>query len=51
MSEENADAKALNNVIKGPWKSNRVKVPDHDMVALQQDIAFIEELSESVWFK
>ena len=48
MSEENADAKALNNVIKGPWKSNRVKVPDHDMVALQQDIAFIEELSESV---
>ncbi len=48
MSEENADAKVPNNIIKGPWKSNRVKVPDHDMVALQQDIAFIEELSESV---
>ena len=48
MSEENADAKVPNNIIKGPWKSNRVKVPDHDMAALQQDIAFIEELSESV---
>ena len=48
MSEENADAKVPNNIIKGPWKSNRVKVPDHDMVALQHDIAFIEELSDSV---
>ncbi len=48
MSEENVNAELPNNVIKGPWKSNKVKVPDTDMVALQQDIAFIEELSETV---
>ncbi len=48
MSEENADAKPPSNVIKGPWKTNKVKIPDHDMVTLQQDMAFIEELSESV---
>ena len=26
MSEKNADAKKPDNVIKGPWKSNRIKV-------------------------
>jgi hypothetical protein len=36
------------NIIRGPWKSKRVKVPDHSVFELQQDLAFIEELCESV---
>ena len=48
MSEENANAKLPNNIIKGPWKSGKVKVPDHNMATLHNDMAFIEELSESV---
>ena len=39
------------NVIKGPWpvKSGReVKLPDEDVIALQQDIQFAEELTQSL---
>jgi hypothetical protein len=38
-------------VIKGPWlaKSGReVKLPDEDVIALQQDIQFAEELTQSL---
>ena len=39
------------NVIKGPWlaKSGReVKLPDTDVIAMQQDIQFAEELTQSL---
>jgi hypothetical protein len=39
------------NVIKGPWpvKSGReVKLPDEDIIAVQQDIQFAGELSQSL---
>jgi hypothetical protein len=39
------------NVITGPWsvKSGReVKLPDKDVIALQQDIQFAEELTQSL---
>ena len=39
------------NVIKGPWpvKSGReVKLPDKDVIALQRDVQFAEELTQSL---
>jgi hypothetical protein len=41
----------MENVIKGPWseKSGRkVKLPDRDIIELQQDIQFAEELTQSL---
>ena len=40
-----------NNVVKGPWpeKNGReVKLPDEDIIAMQQDIQFAEELTQSL---
>ena len=40
-----------NNVVKGPWpvKSGReVKLPDADIIAIQQNIQFAEELTQSL---
>ena len=40
-----------NNVVKGPWpvKSGReVKLPDEDIIAMQQNIQFAEELTQSL---
>ena len=42
---------APENVIKGPWtiKSNRkVKLPDQNIIELQEKIAFAEDLSKSI---
>jgi len=39
------------NVVKGPWpeKNGReVKLPDTDVIAMQQDIQFAEELTQSL---
>ena len=40
-----------NNVVKGPWpvKNGReVKLPDKDVIAMQQDMQFAEELTRSL---
>ena len=40
-----------NNVVKGPWpvKSGReVKLPNEDIIAMQQNIQFAEELTQSL---
>ena len=40
-----------NNVVKGPWpvKNGReVKLPDEDVIAMQQDMQFAEELTRSL---
>ena len=51
MSETTEIEKPKSNVIQGPWKvksSKKVVMPEHDLFEKQQDMAFIEELSESV---
>jgi hypothetical protein len=40
-----------NNVVKGPWSGKNVrevKLPDKDIIELQQDIEFAEELTQSL---
>ena len=39
---------ASNNIIQGPWKTKEVKIPKNSVFDTQQEIAFIEELSENV---
>ena len=40
---------ASNNIIQGPWKkTKKVKIPENTIFDTQQEMAFIEELSESV---
>ena len=48
MNGPNGNAPVENNIIKGPWKSKRVKVPDNSVFELQQDMLFAEELCENV---
>lgn len=51
MSETPNKEKPKSNVILGPWKAKSIKkviVPEHNLFEAQQDLAFIEELSESV---
>ena len=42
----------LNNVVKGPWLEKvgkrEVKLPDTDVIAMQQDRQFAEELTQSL---
>ena len=46
MSVENEES---GKVIKGPWKKRPVKIPNTDeILKIEEDIAFIEELSEGV---
>ena len=50
MTDE-MDESPPNNVVKGPWpvKSGReVKIPDEDVIAIQQNIQFAEELTQSL---
>ena len=48
MNGPNGNEPVENNIIKGPWKSKRVKVPDPSVFELQQDMLFAEELCENV---
>ena len=39
---------ASNNIIQGPWKkTKKVKIPENRISDIQEEMAFIEELSES----
>ena len=39
---------ASNNIIQGPWKKiKKVKIPENRISDIQEEMAFIEELSES----
>jgi len=38
---------ASNNIIQGPWKTKEVKIPKNRISDIQEEMAFIEELSES----
>ena len=49
MNDQNTPE--LGNVIKGPWLAKgrrQVKLPDKDIIAVQQKIGFAGELSESL---
>ena len=48
--QKNGNAKENDNVIQGPWsKSKRkVKVPDEEILKLQEHAAFAEELNQNI---
>ena len=48
--QQNENAKENDNVIQGPWpKSKRkVKVPDEDVLKLQENMEFAEELNQNI---
>ena len=49
MSESENEKPASNNILQGPWKkTKKVKIQENSVFDTQQEIAFIEELSESV---
>ena len=44
----NESENASNNIIQGPWRTKKVKIPENRISDIQEEMAFIEELSESV---
>ena len=49
MNESENEKPASNNILQGPWKkTKKVKIQENSVFDTQQEIAFIEELSESV---
>ena len=48
MNESENEKPASNNILQGPWKkTKKVKIQENSVFDTQQEIAFIEELSES----
>ena len=49
MNESENEKPASNNILQGPWKkTKKVKIPENTIFDTQQEMAFIEELAESV---
>ena len=49
MNESENEKPASNNILQGPWKkTKKIKIPENTIFDTQQEMAFIEELSESV---
>ena len=50
MKEDQKETPSAENVIKGPWKlkaKKEVVVPDLDVIALQENLMFADDLTES----
>ena len=50
MKEDQKESPSAQNVIKGPWKlkgKKEIVVPDLDVIALQENIMFADDLTES----
>ena len=48
MNESENENPASNNIIQGPWKkTKKVKIPENRISDIQEEMGFIEELSES----
>ena len=47
MNESENEKPASNNILQGPWRTKKVKIPENSVFDTQQEMAFIEELSES----
>ena len=48
MNESENENLAPDNVLHGPWKTKKVKIPENDIYETRQEMAFVEELSEKV---
>ena len=48
MNESENEKPASNNILQGPWRTKKVKIPENSVFDTQQEMAFIEELAESV---
>ena len=48
MNESENEKPASNNILQGPWRTKKVKIPENSIFDTQQEMAFIEELAESV---
>ena len=49
MNESENEKPVSNNILQGPWKkTKKVKIPENTIFDTQQEMAFIEELAESV---
>ena len=48
MNELENEKSISNNILQGPWKTKKVKISDHNIFDKQQEMAFIEELSEKI---
>ena len=49
MNESENEKPASNNILQGPWKkTKKVKIPENTISDIQEEMAFIEELAESV---
>jgi|TARA_R110000787_G_scaffold266142_1_gene372217 hypothetical protein len=50
MKKDQKESPSAENVIKGPWKARgkkEVVIPDVDVIALQENIMFADDLTES----
>ena len=47
MSESENEKPASNNILQGPWRTKKVKISENRISDIQEEMAFIEELSES----
>ena len=47
MNESENEKPASNNILQGPWRTKKVKIPENSIFDTQQEMAFIEELAES----
>ena len=48
MNESENEKPASNNILQGPWRTKKEKIPENSVFDTQQEMAFIEELAESV---
>ena len=49
MNESENEKPASNNILQGPWKkTKKVKIPENRISDIQEEMGFIEELSENV---
>ena len=45
MSESENEKPASNNILQGPWRTKKVKIPENSVFDTQQEMEFIEELA------
>ena len=46
--DPNENEELPENVVRGPWKNKAVKQPDMDMIQVQENLAFADELTQNL---
>ena len=46
--DPNKSGELPENVVRGPWKNKTVKQPDIDMIQVQDNLAFIDDLTQEL---